>query len=92
MSDATNLVPGDTNGFYDLFLHDRLTGSTTRVSVSSGGGQGSSTSMYPTISADGRAVAFESFSPQLVPGDTNGTVDVFVNETSSAFTAFCPGD
>lgn len=92
MSDATNLVPGDTNGFYDLFLHDRLTGTTTRVSVSSGGGQGSSTAMYPTISADGRAVAFESFSPQLVPGDTNGTVDVFVHETSSAFIAFCPGD
>jgi len=77
---ATNLVPGDTNGFEDVFVRDRQLGTTERVSVTSGGVQGSWNSGRPSISADGRYVAFESIASNLVPGDTNGFVDVFVRD------------
>jgi Tol biopolymer transport system component len=77
---ASNLVPGDTNGTWDVFVHDRLTGQTTRVSVASGGAQGNGDSRFPSISADGRYVAFQSYASNLVPGDTNGVLDVFVHD------------
>jgi Tol biopolymer transport system component len=83
---ADNLVPGDTNGLddpwkgKDVFVHDRVTGVTTRVSVSSTGGQGNEASGHPSISADGRYVAFASFADNLVPGDTNPLEDVFVHD------------
>jgi Tol biopolymer transport system component len=79
-SDASNLVPGDTNGTWDIFVHDRLTGQTTRVSVASDGTQGNNGSGDPSISADGRYVAFTSEASNLVPGDTNGTWDIFVHD------------
>jgi len=79
-SSASNLVPGDTNGVEDVFVHDRLTGQTTRVSVASDGAQGNDLSWQPSISADGRFVAFASRASNLVPGDTNGTWDVFVHD------------
>ncbi|MFO0982712.1 MAG: calcium-binding protein [Planctomycetota bacterium] len=77
---ATNLVPGDTNGLADVFVHDRLTGETTRVSVNSAGTEGNDDSVGPAISADGRYVAFDSYATNLVPGDTNGAEDVFVHD------------
>lgn len=79
-SDATNLVPGDTNARADIFVSDRATGTTERVSVSSGGVQAGQECTWPTISADGRFVCFSSFDPNLVPGDTNGFRDVFVRD------------
>src|SRR2546428_2742510 len=86
-SSASNLVPGDTNGFMDAFLHDRLTGTTERVSVSSSGVQGNGDSMVGdlfgsggAITPDGRFVAFNSQASNLVPGDTNGAGDVFVHD------------
>src|SRR5439155_1190150 len=79
-SSANNLVPGDTNGAEDVFVHDRLTGTTERVSVDSAGTQGNSESFLPSISADGRFVAFYSDATNLVPGDTNGFEDVFVHD------------
>jgi Tol biopolymer transport system component len=87
-SDATNLVPGDTNSAGDIFVRDRLTGITTRASVSSLGGQTNSfgTSSEPSISADGNLVAFTSFANNLVPGDTNFRPDVFVHDTSTGTT------
>ena len=75
---ASNLVPGDTKGWYDVFVHDRQTGKTRRVSVSSGGAQGNGNSGYPGISADGRFIAFASAASNLVPGDTNNLADIFV--------------
>ena len=78
VSNATNLVNGDTDGVADVFVHDRLTGETTRVSVASGGTQANSSSDYPSISADGRYVAFESYASNLVSGDTNESNDIFV--------------
>ncbi len=85
-STATNLVPGDTNGFDDVFLHDRNTGQTTRISVNSTGIQANSHSYDPSVSADGRYVAFRSFASDLVTGDTNGFQDVFVHDTTTGQT------
>ena len=79
-SQASNLVPNDTNGAADVFVHDRQTGQTTMVSVDSAGVEGNSYSYGPSISSDGRYVAFESEASNLVPNDTNGTRDVFVHE------------
>ena len=77
-SDASNLVDNDTNNTNDVFVHDRQTGITTRVSVNSSGQEGNSISWAPSISADGRYVLFESLANNLagVP-DTNGEWDVF---------------
>jgi Tol biopolymer transport system component len=77
---ATNLVPGDTNGVEDVFVHDRVAGTTTRVSVGPGGIEGDGTSQSPSISADGGTFAFLSWSSNFVSGDTNGTADVFVRD------------
>lgn len=86
---ATNLVAGDTNGYLDVFLHDRTTGITERVSVDSAGAEGNGDSgIIPPIgvSADGQTVVFTSRASNLVPGDTNGTYDVFVHDRSSGIT------
>ncbi len=77
-SDATNLVPNDTNGASDIFLHDRQTRQTSRISVDSVGNQADGGSFDPYISADGGIVVFGSDATNLVPGDTNGVLDVFV--------------
>lgn len=79
-SDASNLVWGDTNNTADVFVFDRLTRRTERVSVSSRGAQGNGNHLYPSVSAGGRYVAFISDSSNLVPGDTNGAADVFVHD------------
>src|SRR6266516_156353 len=77
-SGAATLVRGDTNHSGDVFVHDRRTGRTTRVSVSSSGRQANNGAGGAAISASGRYVAFSSSSSNLVPGDTNHTTDVFV--------------
>ena len=84
--DADNLVSGDTNAMTDVFVHDRQTGQTTRISLSTGGGQGNGTSGSPSISVDGRYVAFDSVASDLVPGDTNGWSDVFVHDRGAGGT------
>jgi hypothetical protein len=70
---ATNLVAGDTNQVWDVFVHDKDKGETTRVSVS--------------ISSDGRYVTFGSNATNLVSGDLNGVMDVFVHDRQSGQTA-----
>jgi WD40-like Beta Propeller Repeat len=77
---ADNLVAGDTNGETDIFVHDRKTGATERVSVDSAGNQGNNFSGGSAISANGRFVAFWSDADNLVPGDTNGQTDAFVHD------------
>lgn len=77
---ASNLVPGDTNQFTDVFVHDLKTHATTLVSVTSSGGQGNNTSFDPAISANGRYVAFSSDASNLVAGDTNRLSDIFVRD------------
>lgn len=78
-SDAGNLVAGDTNARRDVFLRDRLLGTTERVSLGAAG-QGNGPSQEPALSADGLLVAFSSTAGNLVTGDTNGQSDVFVRD------------
>jgi len=85
-SPATNLVAGDTNGVADLFVHDRQLGTTERVSVDSAGAQADSASYAPSISADGRFVAFWSDASNLVAGDTNAFFDIFVRDLQTGTT------
>ena len=89
-SNATNLVSSDTNGEADNFVHDRVTQTTTRVSVSSDGSQADDQSQAPTISADGRLVAFSSRATNLVGGDTNNQEDVFVHERGETTYTYLP--
>lgn len=86
-STASNLVIGDINGFEDIFVHDRNTGVTNRVSVATNGSESDSGSTYPVISADGRYIAFESDAGNLVTGDTNLTNDIFVHDRITATTS-----
>jgi len=81
-SQASNLVPGDGNGLPDVFVHDRQTGLTTRVSVDSAGAEGNGGSFASSISAvgNGRYVGFSSDASNLVPGDGNGVGDCFVHD------------
>ena len=77
---SANLVSGDTNGVADVFVKDTATGAIRRASTSSSGSQSSGSSERPSISADGRYVAYCSGSSNLVIGDTNGLTDVFVKD------------
>lgn len=86
VSDARNLVPGDSNRVIDVFVKDLETNAVERVSVASGGAQANGASFEPSISADGRYVAFESFASNLVAGDTNGRNDVFVHDRTTRTT------
>ncbi len=85
-SDASNFLANDTNGARDIFVHDTLTGVTTRVSVRTGGIQGKGDSFNAQISDDGRWVVFESDANNLVLGDTNGTTDVFLHDRTTGIT------
>lgn len=82
-STATNLVSPSTNGQRQIFVKDRLTNTTTLVSVSSSGVQGNSTSMRSKISSNGRFVVFASRATNLVANDTNGDYDIFVRDLTS---------
>jgi Tol biopolymer transport system component len=77
-SAASNLVSGDTNTRSDIFVYDRTTAATKRISVDSAGTQTNGSSHEPSLSSDGSVVAFHSTASNLVSGDTNGVVDVFV--------------
>jgi hypothetical protein len=97
-SAASNLVVGDTEGFSDVFLHDRQSGTTTRLSVTADGHGGNGNScprayytsdvfLYPpVVSADGNLVAFDSVASNLVANDTNGVSDVFVRDVEAGVT------
>ena len=83
-SDASTLVPNDTNDLRDVFVHNRLTGITTRISLTNGGGQvmaySGGTYGAPALSDDGRYVAFASQGGDLVPNDGNFVEDAFVRD------------
>ena len=86
ISDASNLVEGDTNGTADVFLFDRKTETTSRVSVGVGGEESNGRSFVARISANGRFVAFGSVATNLVLDDTNGTRDIFVRDLKKGTT------
>lgn len=79
---SSTLVDGDGNGVEDVFVHDQLSGTVERVSVGFDGTEANGLSRYPSISADGRYVAFESRASNLVPGDSVEP-DVFVKDRLS---------
>jgi Tol biopolymer transport system component len=83
-SRATDLVAEDTNANFDVYLRDTRTGTTRLVSVATGGGAtpaaGNADSTDPSVSDDGRFVAFTSAANNLVAGDNNNRTDVFVRD------------
>lgn len=88
MSEATTLVTGDTNASRDIFVHDRVTATTTRVSIASNGSQANNGSEFPKISDNGQVVVFRSNATNLVSSDTNGvTSDVFVHSLTTGATS-----
>jgi hypothetical protein len=90
-----NLVPGPSNPFLDFFVRDRVAGTTEMVSISSGGEHANDSGFESCrVTGDGRFVVFASLGSNLVPGDTNGTTDIFVHDRlgAPAFTSLCdPG-
>jgi len=82
-SNATNLVPADSNGNTDVFVKNRKTGKTKRVSVRSNGAQGNNGSFSAAISPNARYVTFSSAASNLVPNDSNGVADVFVHDRNN---------
>ncbi|NUT24366.1 MAG: hypothetical protein HOV84_00205 [Streptomyces sp.] len=89
-ADASNLVPGDTNGQRDVFVRDLRTGGVERVSVSSAGAQADQGSSVQAISADGRYVLFSSTARNLVPWDTPpadaGAADIYLHDRRTGTT------
>ncbi len=83
VSEASNLVEGDTNLVNDAFVHDRVTQEATRVSVAADGSQGNSSTYFVTISADGAYVTFQSSAHNLVENDTNNVSDIFIHERAT---------
>ena len=79
-SRANDIVPGDIALNSDIFVRDRLLGTTELVSLNTAGGQGNYPSMHPAISDDGRWVAFDSASVNLVAGDTNPNSDIYLRD------------
>lgn len=85
-SGASNLVSGDNNQRFDIFVHDLQTGETTRVSTNTAGVQGNGDSYNPVISNDGNRIAFHSSASNLQVGDTNNNNDVFVRDRQAGQT------
>lgn len=77
---ATNLTENDTNGYGDIFVHDRQTGETANISLASDGEQANWDSLSGNISDDGRFVVFASYADNLVDGDTNESQDIFLHD------------
>ncbi|WP_318307695.1 S8 family serine peptidase [Amycolatopsis solani] len=90
VSQATNLVPGDANGKQDIFLRDRVAGTTELVSAGLGGAGADGDSLEPSVSGDGRFVAFESGAENLVAGGGNAHRDVFVRDRKTGTTEVIP--
>ncbi|MBL8765252.1 MAG: PD40 domain-containing protein [Phycisphaerae bacterium] len=85
-SDATDLVPDDTNGVTDVFIRDLTTGRTRRLSVSSDGAQADAPCTHPTISGDGRFVAFDSTATVLSGARRPGLSAVFIHDRALGLT------
>lgn len=84
LSDATNLVPRDTNRVTDAFRADLRTGTVVRVSVGSQGAQANAVTSRVVMSANGASIAFASEATNLAAGDTNGRSDIFLRDLAAA--------
>jgi Tol biopolymer transport system component len=87
VSQKPDLVPGDSNGFADVFRYDRITGTTVRVSVADDGSEADGPALNCSIAGDGNLVAFDGYASNLIgAGDTNGYPDCFVRDVASGST------
>ncbi len=84
---ASELIGKNNLTSWGVYVRDRKLGTTTRVSVSSSGKAANANSGSPSISANGRYISFSSAASNLVPGDTNGTSDVFVHDRKTRTTS-----
>ena len=82
-SDSPDIVVGDTNDVYDIFVRDRQAQTNLRVSVDGEGNEANQVSAVSVLSADGQWIAFQSSASNLVDGDTNGTLDVFLRNLTT---------
>jgi len=89
---ATNLASGDTNNYPDVFMRDTVLDTTTLVSSNSSGVQGNSSSWNSSLSLDGRLVVFNSWATNLVSGDTNDQVDIFLANLSTPIIHYVKSD
>ena len=96
-STATNLVSNDTNALADLFVHERLTPDTLRVSLANDGSEAITCTninlvlqpcadVNATLSGGGRLVAFSGFATTLVPDDRNFQRDIFLRDRQAGTT------
>jgi Tol biopolymer transport system component len=86
VSPATNLVPGDANGFSDVFRRDLVAGETVRVSLADDQSEATEASNHPHISGDGSLVVFESPATNLIASDSNGVADIFMRNLTAKTT------
>ena len=91
-SSASNLVTGDTNSRYDIFLYDTVGNTTTLISKNTSGGGADENSTNSSISGDGRYVVYYSQATDLVTGDTNGFGDIFLYDTVNETTVLVSKD
>ncbi|MCI0394434.1 MAG: hypothetical protein L0322_05800, partial [Chloroflexi bacterium] len=82
-SKASNLAPNDGNNARDIFIYNRLSETLTLISRTPAGQSSSGDSAFPDFSADGRIVAFHSIAGDLIAGDSNGTLDIYVYDQQS---------
>ena len=86
-SHASNLIDDDGNGFFtDIFVRDLVAGVTVLASVDADGADANDSSYWDGISADGRFVAFQSWADDLVEGDNNNLMDMFVRDLAAGTT------
>jgi Tol biopolymer transport system component len=88
-SAAENLVGDDDNGYFDVFVHDFVSGLTERVDVSSSHVQANSFALHGALSGDGRTVVFTSPATNLVPDDVNGVFDAFARDVAFTPASYC---
>lgn len=84
---ADDLVVGDSNQAWDIFVRDRIAQTTERVSVASDGSEGNRHSLEGSISDDGRYVVFRSLASNLIANDSNNRADIFVHDRDQGITA-----
>jgi hypothetical protein len=81
-TEATDITPSDQNGVADIVIYDRESGAANRLSLTNSGDEADNQSIHPSISGDGKLVAYESLATNLVGGDSNRFSDIFVRDTT----------